>query len=551
MKNIFILFRSSFALASLFSFFTLNAQESKPMGELHGNFQMDAQYYKADSAIGSPAVPEKMLMNGFSNLNYTYGDKFMAGIRYESYLNTLQGFPGGYKGNGIPYRFASYKVKNLDITVGNYYEQFGNGLIFRSYEERNLGYDNAMDGIRLRFAPYKGVYLKGFVGKQRIFFSQGEGIVRGVDAEIQANDLISGWSEKKTKVTLGGSFISKFQSDQDPVYILPENVAATAGRMNLIHDNFVFSGEYAYKINDPSSVNNFIYKPGNALYLNSGYSKKGFGISMSAKMIDNMNFRSDRSATLNNLMINYLPTLAKQHTYSLLGFYPYATQPNGEMAFQGEMFYKLKKDSKLGGPYGTDITINYSQSNGLDTVNLRDSKADLILGYKTDYSKPGKNYFKDFNFQVDRKFSKKWKGTFIYANQFYNKNIIQGLSGYENVYSNIEVLDITYKIKSDKALRVELQHLSTRQDQGAWAYAAMEYTMGSNWVVAILDQYNYGNSNESKRYHYALGSFGYTTEGYRIALSYGKQRAGIFCVGGVCRYVPASNGIALSITGNF
>jgi hypothetical protein len=34
-------------------------------------------------------------------------------------------------------------------------------------------------------------------------------------------------------------------------------------------------------------------------------------------------------------------------------------------------------------------------------------------------------------------------------------------------------------------------------------------------------------------------------------MSYGKQRAGIFCVGGVCRNVPASNGFAISITSSF
>jgi len=47
------------------------------------------------------------------------------------------------------------------VTVGNYYEQFGSGMIFRSYEERGLGYDNAMDGVRIKYVPYKGVYLKG------------------------------------------------------------------------------------------------------------------------------------------------------------------------------------------------------------------------------------------------------------------------------------------------------------------------------------------------------------------------------------------------------
>ena len=34
-------------------------------------------------------------------------------------------------------------------------------------------------------------------------------------------------------------------------------------------------------------------------------------------------------------------------------------------------------------------------------------------------------------------------------------------------------------------------------------------------------------------------------------LQYGKQRAGVFCVGGVCRAVPASNGLTFSFTSSF
>src|SRR6185503_718377 len=112
-----------------------------------------------DSTIGAKPVPEKMLMNAFANILYTKGN-FTAGIRYESYLNTIQGFDSRYKGTGIPYRFASYKADELEVTVGNFYEQFGSGLVLRAYEEKGLGIDNAFDGIRLKYATH-GFYLKG------------------------------------------------------------------------------------------------------------------------------------------------------------------------------------------------------------------------------------------------------------------------------------------------------------------------------------------------------------------------------------------------------
>ena len=108
---------------------------------IHGNFEFNGQYYFQDSVIGAPDVPEKFLNNAFLNLNYEYQD-FYAGLRYESYRNPLLGFERDYTGSGIPFWFVRYKKDAIEVTAGNFYEQFGNGLVLRSYEDRGLGYDN-------------------------------------------------------------------------------------------------------------------------------------------------------------------------------------------------------------------------------------------------------------------------------------------------------------------------------------------------------------------------------------------------------------------------
>lgn len=173
-------------------------------GQIHGNFDISAQYYIPDSIIGADTIPEKALFNGWSAVTYVNG-KFSAGIRYESYLNHLNGFPSGYQGTGIPYRYASYNNDGLEITVGNSYEQFGSGLILRSFEERALGIDNAIEGIRIRYTPCKGVYLKGLWGKQRNFMSTGPGIVRAADGEFNVNELFGSRMENiKTQLIFGG-----------------------------------------------------------------------------------------------------------------------------------------------------------------------------------------------------------------------------------------------------------------------------------------------------------------------------------------------------------
>jgi hypothetical protein len=530
-----------------------NLDQVLSRGEVHGNFQMDMQYYQEDSLIGAYEVPEDVLMNGFANFIYTNGN-FSAGFRYESYLNTLLGYPTKYKGNGIGYRFASFTKENMAITVGNYYEQFGNGLIFRTYEERGLGYDNAMDGIRINYKIAKGLNVKGVMGKQRLYFEYGEGIIRGIDGELMVNEFLGGSvKEWKTKLILGGSFISKYQSDQSSQYNLPENVGAYAGRFLLRRGKVSFNGEYAKKINDPSSDNNFIYKEGEAYYAQTAYSTKGFGLTLSAKGVDNMSFRSDRSASLQELQINYLPALTRQHSYNLLTLYPYATQPNGEVAFQGELVYKLKKKSFLGGKYGTGILINYSTAYNIDSTALPASDTTL-MGYTSNLFTIGdEKYYEEINIEITKKFSKKIKGIFTYSNLMFNQAVIQGKTpqDYPNVYANVGIIDITYKIKKKHAIRGEFQGLFTQQDQQDWATVLLEYTYSPHWFIAVMDQFNYGNKIQKKRVHYYFASVGYIKGANRIALGYGRQRAGIFCVGGVCRFVPAASGLTLSITSSF
>lgn len=526
----------------------INLSNLPNLGEIHGNFQATAQYYVPDSTIGAPDVPEKMLMNGFANIIYTKG-KFTAGIRYESYLNALQGFDARYQGNGIQYRFATYKSDALEVTVGNFYQQFGNGLILRSYEERGLGFDNVLDGIRLKYEVVKGLYLTGLTGKQRSFMTQGPGIVRGFDGELQINEAFKKLAEKKIRVTLGGSFVSRYQKDEDPALVLPENVGASSGRFEFNYEDFRLNGEYAYKINDPNSanLNGKIYKPGDAQVIMASYAKKGIAFSASAIRADNMNFRSDRDASLNNLLLNYTPAFNKNHTYSLLTFYPYASQPNGEFQFSGEVNAKLIKKPK----WKMDITVNYSGSNNLDTTKLSPATDSTLQGYTVNSYGPGKEvFFRDFYVELNQKFGKKFKASLMYSHQIYNKSVIQK-AGFPTIHSDIVVADLTYRLKGEGTVRLEMQNLSTNDDHQDWAQVMIEYTVNSHWFIAALDQYNYGNEHISERYHYPNATVGYNKNANRITLSYGKQRAGIFCVGGICRLVPASNGITLTVTSSF
>ena len=131
------------------------------------------------------------------------------------------------------------------------------------------------------------------------------------------------------------------------------------------------------------------------------------------------------------------------------------------------------------------------------------------------------------------------------------------------ISSHIGVLEAGWKINKKHSLRAEVQALftsdrkmlgfdyHTSKDKGDWVTVVLEYNISPNWFFGFMDQYNYGNPHKDLRVHYAIGSFGWIKDATRVTLNYGRQRAGLFCVGGVCRFVPASNGLTVSLTQSF
>lgn len=562
-----------------------------------GSFQVDGNYYWPDSGIGITEENingEKFGAYGFGKLQYNLGD-FTAGMRFEAYQNTpMSGFDMRTKGMGVANFFATYDNGTVGFTVGDIYDQFGNGLIFRTYEEWTLGFDNSLRGVRAVYRPVNGVTVKGLYGMQRLYWepyynentnAPTRGLVRGADAEWDLNQSIKLMNDASLRLTLGGSVVSKYQqgnsmkqdvteddgNDYIIEYRLPENVTAYSGRANVGFWRFNLSAEYARKINDPSAFNKWIYRDGQELLASLSYSQKGLGAVLQVKRVDNMSFKSDRTALKNDLDIGYVPPINYTHSHSLPSMFAYASQPLGEMGIQFQINYMIPKKTALGGKYGTKLAFNYSQVNDIkrDSIMYNGQKVINVSGtkgYESDFFAIGdRMFYRDFNFEIDKKISKNWNLTLMYINLYYDMEVIEGEKG-PAVKANIAFGELVYKINNKHSLRLEVQHMwdnissnyevedgeeSIFIKRGNWAAFLLEYTIAPKWFVSVADKYNYGNPVADNRDHYFTGSFGFIKDQTRIAISGGRQSKGLVCVGGVCRPVPASSGIQLTITTSF
>ena len=532
-----------------------------------GSVQSDILIPEFDPEIQDRAdkVDDWATTNTFADVNIM-SEHVDAGARFEFLEHPLPGFrppsfSKDYAGWGVPYFYVKTHFKNWDLTLGNFYEQFGSGFILRTYEERNLGIDNSLLGGRFTIRPVAGVSFKLLGGKQRRYWDLNDAWITGADLELSLDQWFKGLSNSGTYITLGASWVNKYEKTDDVMadathkLNIPSSVNAFDVRANLQKGGFNLLAEYAWKSQDPTFENGWIYRKGSVAMLSASYSKRGMSLLLQAKRSDNMSFRSRRSMTGTSSMINHLPAFTMDQTYALAAMYPYATNPDGEWAYQAEFSYNFKRHTFLGGKYGTKLKVNYSYVRGIDgddkymdlAAEQRSGELYGTNGFGSAFWKWGKGgtYYQDLNVQIDKKFSRSFDLHLMYMNQFYNQTIVEGEGGM--VHSDIFVVDAKYKFNRKLTLRGEVQYLSTDDDKGDWWYGLLELSFLPHWMFTVSDMYNSGETD----IHYYQGLVTFSTGSHRIQLGYGRTRAGYNCAGGVCRWVPASRGVTLSYNCNF
>jgi hypothetical protein len=511
------------------------AVEKYIKGRFNGSFETYSQYYLKNKIV-TELPQDRIGSNNFLKLDYNYG-KFTAGVQLEGYLPAVLGFyPFVLEPKSkIVNKYFKYTTDKFSIQVGDFYEQFGNGLILRSYENRQIGINNAIEGVNVHAEPLPFLKLKALYGRTRRFFDYTNTLVRGTDLEFDINKLLKK-EDSKVSATLGGSYVGKYQafsgggSSDD----FPSTVHAYAARMSLNAGNFNLESEYVQKDRDPHLLNNMSFEQGRAFQLDAAYSKNNFGMSATFRSLYNMDFTNDREEEFATIApVNFIPALTKQHDYLTSNIFVYAPQFRGETGFQTDIYYTFKPGTTLGGKYGTKLSSNFSIYSGLN-----ENKDIFSLGRA--------RFYRDANIEMKKKLSKSFELTVGLQQIFYNAAVIQKPElGLVNAY--IAGVGGLYKWAPKKSVRFKAEHLYSKENEGSWVSMLTEFSFSSPYMFFISDLYNYGTTNI---HYYNIGS-SVTRNSTRFSMSYGKQRPGLLCVGGICRFVPASYGFTATLTTTF
>lgn len=509
---------------------------------------------------------EHVRFNTYLKIDYRFLKHFTASVQIESYEPyALLNYSPNFKGTDLGTYTLNYRDKKIDITAGHYYAQFGSGLILRNWEDRQLGINNALFGGKVEYTPTKFLALTALYGKQRVGFDLSDGEIYGFNTEF---DLSNAFNFEKSSLSLGLSYVGRKENIEIQNPKFKELTNAFSGRIDFSSNNFYSSFEYVTKGDDAVVQilnNNNIFpedfiKPGSAVQVNAGFSSSGLGLDATFRRLENMSFYSDRNTAGNvyfENVVNFIPALTKQHDYLLTNIFVYQPQgvvnfiydaqiyKVGEIGGQLDFYYKIKKDTPLGGKYGTKIAFNASYWAGLK--GEIDSNF-ASPNYDTELFGFGRKYFSDISLEVRKKWNPKWSSIFYYVNQYANQKEILSIFSAEIIKTNILVAETTYKLGKGKSMRFEAQKMWSNSDAHDWIGGTMEFNFSPRFSVYVNDIYNSGDDKDTEKTHYFNFGGSYTKGATRLGLNYGRQRAGLVCVGGVCRFVPEATGLTMNLT---
>lgn len=539
------------------------AQNAEDKGQFSGNLLLTYQKYLRDDSIGATTKvyrENSSSVDAWLFLNYRIkGYEFT--LRYDGFFNSpLLNPQGAYTNHGIGYWQIRKNVDKLDITVGSFYDQLGSGILFRAYEQRQLGIDYALQGVRLNYDLTPNLRIKAFGGNQKGNIDNRFGYAKQVitGANIEGNTPI-GADSKFGNITLGASAMNRSldkatldgvvaEINSYPVqnrFIPKYNVYGFNGYFSYNYKNLMWNAEMNYKTDEAiKGVNSkFQLSDGYVAYtslswgkrnIKMGAQKASIGINVQARQVKTFPMRTSPNEVLLNGLISYLPSLTRQNSYRLMARYNAPAQELGENGIQGEVDFKPRK--------GTQITLNGSYVKSLSSNGVNNKPALL---------------FREFYGEVIQAIGKKTKLKLGMQSIIYNQSVYEQEPEYENVHTLTPFGEILIKLPKHRSFRWEFQYLHTKQDQGSFANTLIEFYLTPNISFSTGDMVNiqphrYENMViANKVLHYPTFFTSYLAGNTMFTLAFVKQQQGVNCSGGICRVEPAFSGVRFTVSSTF
>ena len=114
---------------------------------IYGSFESNAVYYQENE---EESYQNKLASNNYLNVKYLFNSNWNVEVQVESYLpKRLQSYSDSFENTHLSTLSINYFKNNFNMSIGSIYDQFGSGLVLRTWEDRQLGINNSIWGLSL------------------------------------------------------------------------------------------------------------------------------------------------------------------------------------------------------------------------------------------------------------------------------------------------------------------------------------------------------------------------------------------------------------------
>ena len=172
-----------------------------------GSFETNTNVYLKDAKTLATVPDGRFGSNNYLKVDY-YNRRFSAGVQLEAYAPAAVGYPGILEKAALTNYYVAWTDKDFSVTAGTFYEQFGSGLLFRSWEDRALGLNNSIMGARVAYHFRDIVSVKALWGMPRFGMKFSDTQVKGADASFAISNLV-GW--QRVYLAVEGSVLDRYE----------------------------------------------------------------------------------------------------------------------------------------------------------------------------------------------------------------------------------------------------------------------------------------------------------------------------------------------------
>ncbi len=444
---------------------------------------------------------------------------FSAGLRFEVFQPNDPD-PSISRGKDryadIAYKYFAVDIgdieEGININVGNFYKLFGRGLVLKSYEDRNIRVDNNLLGVKVE-ANYLGFTLSALSGSAANSINERQDVLHAADLQYTGFDIIK----------LGTTFASNLSAF--------DGVARTSlASLRIQPSVWNFDGYVEYGIKKNKDIQSQIFnddewKIGESFYGSLNFYYDAFSIVGEYKYYDYYAFTSSDGT----IYYNTPPSLRKEYTYVLLNRHPSPLDQSNEEGYALEVNYNFSDETSVIANYG--ITQTLPTSSYYQRVN-------------------------DFSLPI----TKQLEEVFLQATHNWNESFttIVALGYNEELSTNTKnitpILENKFYFDDINTIKLVLEHQQTENLSTDEKYyddvINIEYLRSPNFSVALVAelQTKEPEAGNVVRKFWSFIQFGYKFDNHTdLSLLFGTRQAGNICIGGICRYEPAFQGVEIKM----